>query len=132
MSSASKKSMSNLNEQAILVHVPGVAKTLGTLQISPETAFLLSRLDGKTDLATISFMSGMEVAKAIELLKPLVNRGVLKVVGVTQSEKKIGSMLDLLEHEESDPKYSKIPRELRREVLLLFSRLPEMNHFEVL
>lgn len=103
--------------------------------ISPEVAFILSRLDGKTDLGTVSFMAGIDSEKIITLLAPLLQQGLIKIVGQpTKKEagKKIGSMLDLLEHEENEAKYAKIPREFRREVLLLMSRLGEISHYELL
>lgn len=111
-------------------------KQISKFAITPEAAFLLSRVDGRTDLGTIAFMANFDVAKTIALLQPLLDQGVLTLpeteTAKAKEPKKVGSILDLLEHEETDARYAKLPREFRREVLLLFSRLGEMSLYDLL
>ncbi len=120
--------MAKLNKDSILALKN--SQELNGLNLSPEAAFILSRIDGKTSLEIIGFMSDMQVDKAIEILGPLVDAGVVTVEqGEAGAKKEVGSILDLLDHEDRDRRYSQIPREFRREVLLLFSRLGELDHF---
>jgi curved DNA-binding protein CbpA len=109
------------------------------MALSPEAAFLLSRLDGNTDVKTISFMSGVPTPRVLELLNPLLKQGLITVEETAEENlpeapvaKKVGSILDLLEHEDQDPRYSKMSKEFRNEVLLKFSGLGEISYYELL
>jgi len=107
------------------------------LALSPKDAFVLSRVDGNLSLDKISSISGIALDEIIEIFKRLAAEGVVKFSKAMHTSE-IGkpkeklSILEQLEEDEHYDNLSKIPREVRREVLMLEEELETINYYDLL
>jgi curved DNA-binding protein CbpA len=108
------------------------------LDLEPEEAFVLSRVDGRTTLKQISQILGYEVARVWKLLSRGVESGAFEIKTQGPPPPRAAhapsaqSILGQLDGEERDPVLSKIPRNKRNEILLRHEARLKQNHYELL
>ena len=106
------------------------------LNLQPEEAFVLSRVNGTDTIKQISKVLGYDVEKVWKTLARLVENGFVQVVEGKRPSKgakplrKSESILDVLDKDEQNVHLRKVPREKRKEILLMYDLLKSANHYE--
>jgi len=60
-------------------HVLIPFEELGTVQLTPQEGFILSRLDGTWDVSSIVSVTPMKEVDALRMLKRLIDRGIVEI-----------------------------------------------------
>ncbi len=112
---------------------------LESLQLEPEEAFVLSRVDGSVTLKQISQMLSYDIDRVWRLLSRGVEAGVVRIKGESTvaparaaKAPEDWSILHTLDEEDRDPVLSKIPRAKRNEILLRYNAMAAQNHYDLL
>lgn len=114
----------------------GSMKGLEALNLKPEEAFVLTRVDGHSTLAQIASIVGFDLERTWSLLSRAVEAGVVKIgeakAQPTARPKTADSVISILDKEDRDSKLSRLARALRLELRQRHEGLAEKNHYEVL
>ncbi len=105
------------------------------ISLSSVEAFFLTRLDGTTPLETLSNMCGISFEDATALVRKLAERGFVEIKQAdTKKKKSSGTLLDILDAEDSTPVGKIIPRPLRQKIRLLYDSVlrGDVDHYKIM
>jgi curved DNA-binding protein CbpA len=128
-------------EQALEEDVPKpvTGVDLRSLPIGPQEAFVMSRVDGRAGAAQIALETGLDVATVRHALARLVEVGAVTLRGQVSSPRPIAEP-EIRHLGDAPPPYdpaeldvpAEMPPERKKEILDLFHRLDELDHYAVL
>lgn len=123
------ESKSESDQDKIPKVTPG--QNVEKLSLSPAEGFLFSRIDGTASIERLTRESGMDEARALELLESLRNKGAVSWGDGTPS-----ADADPYEGMEFDPfelsEDVDLDEDTRKKILFLYARMNEMTHYNVL
>jgi DnaJ-class molecular chaperone len=105
------------------------------LSLSAADAFLLSRIDGRTAVATLAEISGQPLEQTLAMLQKLLAHAFIKVKAAAAARaptERSESILARLDREEGEPIGRALPRNVRQKLLLYAENLEQRDHYQIL